>query len=61
MTMWSCSNAAEYMFPTKVDGIMYTFAITLNPVFDRNIQRCAAALVAGERRDYLNYMEKIEI
>ena len=43
------SDAAEYTFPAKVDGILSTFAISLSPEYDRIIQRGAAALVAGKR------------
>ena len=43
------SDAAEYLFPEHLDGIISTFAITLVPEYDRVIQKGAAALSANAR------------
>jgi len=43
------SDAVEYVFPERVDGILSTFAITLVPEFDEVIRKGAAALVSGGR------------
>ena len=43
------SDAAEYLFPEYIDGIISTFAITLVPEYDRVIQKGAAALSANAR------------
>jgi demethylmenaquinone methyltransferase/2-methoxy-6-polyprenyl-1,4-benzoquinol methylase len=43
------SDAADYPFPEKVDGILSTFALTLVPEYDEVIRRGAGALPAGGR------------
>ena len=43
------SDAAEYLFPEHIDGIISTFAITLVPEYDRVIQKGAAALSPNAR------------
>ncbi len=43
------SDAAEFRFPTGVDGIISTYAITLVPEFDRVIRNGCQALKPGKR------------
>ena len=43
------SDAAEFRFPTGVDGIISTYAITLVPEFDRVIRNGCWALKPGKR------------
>jgi ubiquinone/menaquinone biosynthesis C-methylase UbiE len=43
------SDAAEFRFPTGVDGIISTYAITLVPEFDRVIRNGCRALKPGKR------------
>lgn len=43
------SDAAEFRFPTSVDGIISTYAITLVPEFDRVIRNGCQALKPGKR------------
>lgn len=42
-------DAGQYEFPSKVDGIISTFALTLVPEFDEVIRRGAQALSPGRR------------
>lgn len=39
-----CGDAAAYDYPTRVDGVLSTFALTLVPEYDEVIRRGAAAL-----------------
>lgn len=41
--------AAHYVFPERVDGILSTFALTLEPAYDRVIANGAKALAPGRR------------
>ena len=43
------SPAASFRFPPEVDGILSTFALTLEPDFDRVIEEGAKALKPGRR------------
>ena len=43
------ADAASYVFPEEVDGVLSTFAITLVPEYDKVIQRAAGALSPGKR------------
>jgi ubiquinone/menaquinone biosynthesis C-methylase UbiE len=43
------SSAAAFRFPPEVDGIVSTFALTLEPDFDRVIEDGARALKPGRR------------
>lgn len=43
------SDIAGYEFPSTVDGVISTFAITLSPEYDRVIEHAAAALAACRR------------
>jgi ubiquinone/menaquinone biosynthesis C-methylase UbiE len=43
------SDAASYVFPSRVDGIISTFALTLVPEFDRVIRNGCIALKPGRR------------
>lgn len=43
------SAAADYVFADKVDGILSTFALTLEPEYDRVIARGMEALSPGRR------------
>ncbi len=43
------SAAAEYIFPDRVDGILSTFALTLEPDYDSVIANGARALADGRR------------
>lgn len=43
------SDAAAFVFPSKVNGIFSTFALTLVPEYERIIERASQALVAGGR------------
>lgn len=43
------SDATSFQFPTGVDGIISTFAITLVPEFDKVIQNGCKALSPGKR------------
>lgn len=42
-------DAASYQFPTRIDGIISTWAITLVPEFERAIENGCQALSAGAR------------
>lgn len=42
-------DAASYEYPTKIDGILSTFAIALIPDYDQVIQKGARALSCGKR------------
>ena len=42
-----CSDAATYDYPSGVDGVLSTFALTLFPEFDAVIRRGAGALSPG--------------
>jgi demethylmenaquinone methyltransferase/2-methoxy-6-polyprenyl-1,4-benzoquinol methylase len=44
-----CSDAASYQFPAGIDGILSTFALTLEPDYDVVIARGAQALKPGKR------------
>ncbi len=48
-------NAAAFQFPSGVDGIISTFAITLAPEFDRVIQNGCKALKVGKRWAILDF------
>ena len=43
------SPAASFRFPPEVDGILSTFALTLEPDFDRVVEEGAKALKPGRR------------
>jgi demethylmenaquinone methyltransferase/2-methoxy-6-polyprenyl-1,4-benzoquinol methylase len=43
------SDAASFRFPEKIDGVLSTFALTLEPDYDGVIARGAAALKPGRR------------
>lgn len=43
------SNAADYVFPQGVNGILSTFALTLSPDYDEVIRRGAEALAPAGR------------
>lgn len=43
------TDAASYIYPTKVDGILSTFAMTLIPEYDEVIQKGAEALACDKR------------
>lgn len=43
------SPAASFRFPPEVDGILSTFALTLEPDFDRVVEEGATALKPGRR------------
>ncbi len=45
----ACADVADYRFPSRVDGILTTFAITLSPAYDDAIRRGAEALAPGGR------------
>jgi ubiquinone/menaquinone biosynthesis C-methylase UbiE len=49
------SDAAAYVFPVAVDGILSTFALTLVPEFDEVIRSGAAALLPGKRFVVLDF------
>jgi demethylmenaquinone methyltransferase/2-methoxy-6-polyprenyl-1,4-benzoquinol methylase len=43
------SDAATYMFPEKVHGVISTFALTLIPEYETVIERASRALSPGQR------------
>lgn len=43
------ADAAVYVFPAGIQGVLSTFAITLVPEYEKVIDHAAAALVAGGR------------
>ncbi len=49
------SDAPEFQFPGKVDGILSTFAITLVPEFDKVIQAGSKSLSAGKKLAILDF------
>ena len=49
------SDAAVYVFPAAVDGILSTFALTLVPDFDGVIRNGAQALLPGKRFVILDF------
>ena len=49
------SDAADYLFPAAVEGILSTFALTLVPEFDEVIRKGAAALSLGKRLVILDF------
>ncbi len=49
------TDAALFDFPTGVDGIISTFALTLVPEFDKVIQNGSEALAAGGRWVILDF------
>ena len=49
------SDAADYVFPAKVDGILSTFALTLVPEFDEVVRKGAAALSPAKRFVLLDF------
>jgi demethylmenaquinone methyltransferase/2-methoxy-6-polyprenyl-1,4-benzoquinol methylase len=49
------SDAAVYVFPPAVDGILSTFALTLVPAFDEVVRNGAAALLPGKRFVILDF------
>ena len=49
------SDAASYVFPACVGGIVSTFALTLVPEFDDVIRKGAAALLPGKRFVILDF------
>jgi ubiquinone/menaquinone biosynthesis C-methylase UbiE len=51
------SDAALYAFPSTVDGILSTFALTLVPEFDEVVRNGAAALQPGKRFVVLDFKE----
>lgn len=51
------SDAAAYVFPEGVDGVLSTAAITLVPEYDAVIRRAAAALAPGGRLSIFDFKE----
>jgi len=51
------SDAVEFRFPTRVDAVISTFALTLMPEYDRIIENAAAALSPGGRMAVLDFKE----
>jgi len=49
------SDAALYAFPSTVDGILSTFALTLVPAFDEVVRNGATALLPGKRFVILDF------
>jgi ubiquinone/menaquinone biosynthesis C-methylase UbiE len=49
------SDAAAYVFPSAVDAILSTFALTLVPQFDEVIRNGALALLPGKRFVILDF------
>jgi demethylmenaquinone methyltransferase/2-methoxy-6-polyprenyl-1,4-benzoquinol methylase len=49
------SDAANYVFPSSVDGILSTFALTLVAEFDEAIRNGALALQLGKRFVILDF------
>jgi demethylmenaquinone methyltransferase/2-methoxy-6-polyprenyl-1,4-benzoquinol methylase len=49
------SDAAKYHFPSGLDGILSTFALTLIPEFDQVIRNGAFALAQGKRFVVLDF------
>lgn len=49
------SDAADYLFPAAVDGILSTFALTLVPEFDAVIRKGATALLPGKHFVILDF------
>lgn len=49
------SDAADYVFPPDVDGIVSTFALTLMPEFDEVVRNGALALLPGKRFVILDF------
>ena len=49
------SDAADYVFPSDVDGIISTFALTLVPEFDEVVRNGAVALRPGKRFVILDF------
>jgi ubiquinone/menaquinone biosynthesis C-methylase UbiE len=49
------SDAATYVFPPSVDGILSTFALTLVPEFDQVVRNGALALPPGKRFVILDF------
>ena len=49
------SDAADYVFPSKVGGILSTFALTLVPEFDKVVKKGAVALQPGRRFVVLDF------
>jgi ubiquinone/menaquinone biosynthesis C-methylase UbiE len=49
------SDAATYVFPRNVDGILSTFALTLVPEFDEVIRNGVSALLPGKRFVILDF------
>lgn len=49
------SDAASYVFPSHVNGVLSTFALTLVPEFDDVIRRGTAALAPGRRFVILDF------
>jgi ubiquinone/menaquinone biosynthesis C-methylase UbiE len=49
------SDAADYVFPSTVQGILSTFALTLVPEFDEVIRNGAPALLQGKRFVILDF------
>jgi ubiquinone/menaquinone biosynthesis C-methylase UbiE len=43
------SDAASYQFPSEIDGVISTFALTLSPEFDKVIKNGCKALRIGKR------------
>lgn len=49
------SDAADFEFPTPVDAVISTFALTLVPEYDQVIKNAASALAAGKRLAILDF------
>jgi demethylmenaquinone methyltransferase/2-methoxy-6-polyprenyl-1,4-benzoquinol methylase len=49
------SDAADYVFPAHIQGILSTFALTLVPEFDEVVRKGAAALAPGKRFVILDF------
>ena len=42
------SDAASYAFPTRVDGILFTYSLVVIPEYDRVVERACEALKPGK-------------
>ena len=51
------SDAADFEFPTKINGVLSAFAITLIPEYEQIIEKGSSALVSGGRFAILDFKE----
>lgn len=49
------SDVAAYVFPSEVDGVISTYALTLSPAYDDVIHRARQALPPGKRMVVLDF------